>query len=232
MKKSLLIFLLIIPTLYSQNHFNDKGFHFGLKLGANFAHIAGAENSEGHFTEAHSRFGPVIGVIFDKKIGRLTSLQGELLYNDVGSKWQQPWFGFGWSGNYAIYKLKYITIPLYVKISNELGNFLDNFDLILGASYSYNIAAKQEISIEADGYAPDSGPENIKDDINPHEAGLLLGIKIPYNKKRRKVYINVQFYWALTYLYKSDAVSYPDGVQDLDKLKNRNLSVSLEYFIY
>lgn len=230
MKKIFVILLLLIAPLYSQNYFSDKTFHFGLKLGANFAHIVGTENSEGRFTEAHSKFGPAIGVIFDKKIGRLTSLQGEIIYNDVGSKWQQPWYGIGWSGDYAIYKLKYITIPIYVKISNELGGFLDNFDLIIGASYSYNISAKQEILIEADGYSPDYGPENIKDDINRHETGLLFGIKIPYNKKRRKIYINVQFYWALTHLYKSDAVTYPDGVQDLDKLKSRNLSVSLEYF--
>ncbi len=231
MRKCFVILLLPLQFLAAQNY-SQHPFYFGLKIGGNFAHIVGAEQPNSHFGEEHSKFGFALGGIFERNISKLISLEGELLYDSRGSKWGQQLIGLGDDGDYVIYNLKYISIPLYLKFSNDFGDFLDNFDFILGFNYSYNISAKQEVVIESDGTIPgyEYGPENIRDDINKNELGVLLGIKIPYNKKRRKIYINVQFYWALTNLYKSDAVIYPDGVQNLDKLKNRNLSISFEYF--
>ncbi|GEM_PF-3011337 len=229
MLRVLIIFLLSLQYLSGQNLFKQNTLRYGIKIGANFAHIVGADD-DGMFTEEHSKFGPALGVTAEKELGRLLSLQGEILYNDVGSKWQQPLLGIGYDGNYAIYYLKYISVPLYLKIRNDLGAFLDNFELIAGAAYSYNISAKQKVVIESDGYTPDYGPLNIRNDINRNEYGILFGINIPYNKKKRKINITVQFYWALTNLYKSDAKTYPEGLQNLGQLKNRNLSINFEYF--
>lgn len=225
MKTYLFLILVLSQFCFSQSF---ETYRFGVRAGSNLSIIVRDEISRTQFNDPHYIMGYYFGFIFDKVINERTVLQGEILYNQVGSKWGGPFFG-AWDGDYAQYNLKYITIPIYFKLDSRIGNQFKDFDVIVGASYSYNIYARQKVVIES--YTElNYGPDNLRGEINPHEIGILAGLKIPFVEG--KIDVSIHYYWAITKLYGRKSKTYPDGLEDKSGFKNRNLSLGFDFFIF
>ena len=224
MRITLLLIFVFTHFCFSQSL---KDYRIGCKLGPNFSHIVRDESSRFRFNDPFIKLGITFGLVIDKTINENTSIQGEILYNQVGSRWGKSLFGGDL--DYAIYNLEYISIPVYYKFKSRIGNLFTDFDFLLGISYSYNISAKQEVMIESNDEL-DYGPDTIRDEINVHEFGILTGIKIPFYKQR--IFISIQYYWAITDIYQNRTISYPDELQDKNDFKNRNLSITFDFIIF
>lgn len=225
MRISILFILIFIASGFSQN---DHAFRFGLKFGGNLSKIVRDQIPESNFNEPYYKLGSTLGIIVLKSLGEKTSLQGELVYRQAGSLWGKNIWGVS-DIEYAIYHLSYITVPVYFQFDSRIGNIVDNFDFLVGASYSYNIFARQEMHIESP-VELNYGPENIRDEISHQELGVLTGIKLPFYKDR--IYFSLQYYWALTGLYSGLTKSYPDELQDKVEFKNRSFTISCEVYIF
>ena len=131
--------------------------------------------------------------------------------------------------DYAIYNLSYISVPICFQFDSRIGYLLDNFDLSLGLSYSYNIYAKQEMFVETY-HKLNYGPNNIRNEINHHEVGILSGIRFPFYKKR--IYISFQYYWAITRLYRIRTIVYPDQLVNKEEFRNGSFNISFDVFLF
>jgi len=217
MKLYMITFLAAFQFCYSQV---ANSYQFGVKAGANFSHIVRDEISKTELNESYMKLGFAAGVFVDKSLSEYTSLRVEFLYNQVGSNWGKNMFPQSQSGNYAEYDLRYLTIPVYFKLKSRIGNLLKDFDFMIGPCYSYNVYARQKVVIEAMDQL-NYGPNNLREEINLHEFGVLTGIKLPFIGN--KVSISLHYYWALTNLYSNETTTYPDGLDDKSSFKNRNL---------
>lgn len=226
MLRTILFILILFNSLISQD---SKEYSFGLKFGFNFSHITGGY-SYGKLNNAHKKPGINFGFIFHKRINELTSLQAEILYNEMGSKWGQPLICSVYDSDYAIYKFKYITIPVYYKCKSKIGNLIKDFDFVIGACYSYNFMAKQTWVVEVYDYTLDVGPSDIRNEINIHEIGIIYGIKIPF--KNRKYYLNFLFYNAISKIYHSTYKGYVNDFMDKNEFRNNTFSISFDYFLW
>jgi len=226
MRKLLLVILFVVQLVYAQE---SGDYRFGIKIGPNFSYLITYDNSPTGFEGPYTKLGICVGFIVDKTINEFTSFQAELIYNMVGSQWGKMFLEFSYEGNYVIYDLHYLSVPLYFKFKSNIGSILKDFDFMAGAVYSYNLRAEQDVYIEEE-YPVDYGPTNIRDEVNHHELGIIAGIKIP--SPGRKFALSIHYYWALTDLFSDPTVVYPHGLRHRDELINRNFSVSIEYFIF
>ncbi len=218
MKKILLFVLFVGQLTYSQESGN---YRFGIKIGPNFSHLITHDNSSTGFKGPYTKLGFCIGFIVDKKINDFTSFQAELVYNTVGGQWGKQFLNFIYEGNYVIYDLHYLSLPLYFKFKSNIGAILKNFDFLAGPVYSYNIRAIKDYTY---------GQTNMRDEVNRHELGIITGIKIP--SPSGKFALSIHYYWALTDLFSDPTAVYPDELRNRDELMNRNFSVSIDYFIF
>ena len=228
------IIMLVLAAILFASAQDSTGYRFGVAMGVNFSKIFTSDESVSRIWPPTYKAGYTVGVIMEKQINRRTSFQFELLYREAGSKWGQPLFGLGYDGDYAIYKLRYISLPFYYKLKSNIGTLLKNFDFCIGLVYSYNIFAEKQFVEEFDPppgedgtYNP--GPSNIRDEINLHEFGLTVGVKIPIGADWS---VSVTYYRALNELYKDKTIIYPDDLNNKDTFVNSNFSVSVEYFIF
>ncbi|MBD3225519.1 MAG: outer membrane beta-barrel protein [Caldithrix sp.] len=224
MKITVLLVLIFSHFCFSQM---NSDYRIGGKIGMNISHIVRDESSRSDFNDPYMKIGITFGFVVDKTINENTSIQGELVYNQVGSRWGNSMFENP-GHDHAVYNLEYVTIPIYFKLNSKIGDLFTDFDFLLGASYSYNISAKQEVTIESYDEI-DYGPKNIRDELNHNELGVLAGIKLPFYKDR--IYFSLQYYWALTRLYHSPTIAYPDELQNKSEFKNRSFTISFDVFI-
>ncbi len=226
MIRILVINLIISTILFAQD---TMSLNIGLKGGLNFSYISGNNGFSGHLNEYHSKQGYNFGIILDKRYSSESAFQIELLYNDTGSKWGQPfWLLTAYDGDYVIYELQYISLSAYVKLKSNIGTLFKDFDFIIGALYSYNLKARQKWVIEYYDYEFDSGPSDIRNEINKSEFGFVYGVKFPF--KNRKYYLNFLFYHAVSPLYKERYTFYKDDFNEKQDFKNNTFSISMDVF--
>jgi len=221
------LILVLVNIVFPQD---SSPFRIGIKGGLNFSTITGAERRyTGNLSENQNKLGYNLGIITDKKIDSMFAVQFEVLYNNTGSKWGQPLIGLGYDGDYAIYELKYLTVSAIGKFKSRIGDLIKDFDFVLGASYSYNLSARQKWVVEIYGdYNFETGPSDIRSQINQHEFGIVYGIKFPIAK--RKYYLSILFYNALTTLYSRTIPLYKDDFTNKLEMRNNNLSICFDLF--
>ena len=232
MIRIILLNLLLVSFLFPQD---SSSFRIGIKGGINFSDITGAEyRNSSNLNNNHSKFGFNLGIIADNKIDSMFTVQFELLYNLTGSKWGQPlikigYVGIGYDGNYAIYELKYFTISVLGKFKSRIGNLIKDFDFVLGGSYSHNLSARQKWIVEINGdYDFETGPSDIRSQINQNEFGIVYGIKFPF--ANRKYYLSILFYNAITTLYSRPIPLYKDDFTEKLEMRNNTLSICFDLF--
>jgi hypothetical protein len=150
MKKTLLTFFVAILTLSASAQLSG-----GLKGGLNLANFAGdvEDNS--------MRIGFHVGGFLTFNVSDALSIQPEVLYNSVGSKFE--------SGNFDFeYVLDYISIPVMV-----LYNVNENFNIQVGPQLGLLTSAKGK----SDGASVD-----LKDFFKGTDFGVNLGVGLNFGK--------------------------------------------------
>ena len=227
MIRILLINSIISVMLFAQD---TTSMNFGFKGGFNLSYISGNNENSGKLNEDHSKLGYNFGIILDKRYSAESAFQVELLYSNIGSKWGKPFFSLkAYDGNYVIYELQYISLSAYLKLKSKIGKLFKDFDFVIGASYSYNLKARQKWIVEYYDYDFDSGPSDIRNDINHHEIGLIGGVKFPFGN--RKYYLNILFYHAISTLYKEKYKYYKDDFNTKENMRNNTFSISMDVFL-
>ena len=77
-------------------------------------------------------------------------------------------------------------------------------------------------------YDFETGPSDIRSQINQHEFGIVYGIKFPF--ANRKYYLSILFYNALTTLYSRTIPLYKDDFTNKLEMRNNNLSICFDLF--
>ncbi len=112
-------------------------FKLGLKGGINYANQTGTDiniNSTNYKTEAISNYH--IGLLAEVKLGKVFSIQPEVLYSTQGAKYDAIDVAKDFTND-----IGYLSIPVMVKI-----NFSNTFSLEFGPQASFLLSKKNEVS--------------------------------------------------------------------------------------
>ncbi len=216
MKKALLILaaaMLAAPTMNAQD---DAGVRLGIKVAPNMSWIkADTKGLEGDGSKIALTFGLVtefpIGSSGNYRFGT------GLFLNYAGGKYKGS-ATFTDANNNQVTKelayeskLQYIELPLTVKLmTNEIGYM--RYYGRLGFSTAVNISAKGDYETIATGTNGVAGissfeDEDIKDNIQPFRAGLIVGGGMEYNfSGSTTVQVGVNYHNGFTNLLKDQKV--------------------------
>jgi hypothetical protein len=126
----------------------------GIKGGANFATMSGAEDA---FVDITRRVGLIGGVWVRTAVGRPVSFQVEALVSEKGFKFGGEMEGITVSGNLRI---RYVELPLLARLDLATSGASPRFYLLAGAAPAFKIgdaeakvkAAGQEITIDLEDF--------------------------------------------------------------------------------
>lgn len=189
MNKALLILAaaaLAAPTLNAQD---DAGARFGIKLAPNMAWLK--SDTKGMENDG-SKIGFTFGLVTEFPVGSAGNYRFAtgLFLNNVGGKYKQA-HAYTQDGQQLSrdlvndVKLQYVQVPLTMKLmTNEIG-YMRYFGQI-GFDAAFNIRAKADFEVpatDANGTTTFTSmeDEDIKDNIQPFRAGLIVGAGLEYN---------------------------------------------------
>lgn len=191
MKKALLILAaaaMAAPTLTAQD---DAGTRFGIKLAPNMAWLKSDTKGLGN---DGSKIGFTFGLVTEFPIGAAGNYRFStgLFLNNVGGKYLQTFSYPDANGQILTkelrndLKLQYIQLPLTMKLmTNEIG-YMRYFGQI-GFDAAYNIRAKADFDTPAINPVTaaltftEMEDEDVKDNLQPFRAGLIIGAGLEYN---------------------------------------------------
>jgi opacity protein-like surface antigen len=189
MKKALLILAAASLAAPAMNAQDDAGARFGIKLAPNMAWLKSDTKGLGN---DGSKIGFTFGLVTEFPIGSAGNYRFStgLFLNNVGGKYKQTYAYTENNQNLtkdlaSDVKLQYIQVPLTMKLmTNEIG-YMRYYGQI-GFDAAYNIRAKADFDVPA---ANTNGTttftkledEDIKDNIQPFRAGLIIGAGMEYN---------------------------------------------------
>ena len=177
---------------------------FGLKGGFNISNLSGDE-----FEDFDTRIGLMIGAVLDINLPMLPiGIESGIYYTQKGVSYSESedFFGEIVDINGKI-KLDYIEVPVLAKISLGPPGPLSPH-LLAGPYVGFNLNAEFEFSANGE-----SDSEDISNEINSTDFGLLVGVGVDFNLGLTK--LNVQ----ARYTYGLNDIDY-----DIDS-KHRVLSV-------
>lgn len=134
MKKNLISICFILIATFSAN---AQFLGLGIKGGINYANQTGTDiniNSTNYKTEAISNYH--IGLLAEVKLGKVFSLQPEVLYSTQGAKYKAIDVAKDFTND-----IGYLSIPVMVKI-----NLSSTFSLEFGPQASFLLSKKNEVS--------------------------------------------------------------------------------------
>ncbi len=213
MKKALLILaaaFLAAPTMHAQD---DEGVRLGIKVAPNMSWIKSDDKKV--LESDGSKIGLTFGLVTEFPLGNGGKYRfgTGLFLNYAGGNYKQP-FTYTDANNQQVTKdlssktkLQYIELPLTVKLmTNEIGYM--RYYGRLGIGTAFNISAKADfetIAVGVNGVAGVSSfeDEDIKDNIQPFRAGLIVGGGMEYNfSGSTTVQIGVNYHNGFTNLLK------------------------------
>ena len=194
MRKLLLLFFILNIVIYGQDHSpsQDLGINsgsnngWGFKAGLNIAKVGGDDVHSSD--DVDNKYGFNISIFSERSINPNVSFQWEIQYSAKG--WNVFYEDFDSNSeqrNESSMSLNYIEVPLVFKFYPKLNpQFMLYFNM--GGVLGFNVSAKYEYDYYYyydDGSTvfedSDSGSEDISDEVEPFEFGLLFGagFKIP-----------------------------------------------------
>lgn len=135
---------------------------FGVKAGYNLSNMKWTSSSESSDYKFDSKSYFYIGALIENRVSERFSLQGELLYTELGGKTTQE--NFQLVGNQIVdtgyqniyYKFPQIQVPISAKYY-----FVPNFSISTGLNIGINISPK--VKVDPEGFIAQSGKvETIK----------------------------------------------------------------------
>ena len=215
MKKINLTLVIAIITILSVNAQTT----FGVKAGANFSSFAYSD-SYGEDDDEKARTSMHFGAVAEIQISDKFSLQPELLYSSLGTKWE--WSGPDYSGEDAV-KVNYLTVPVMAKYYVAEG-----FSLEVGPQIAFLLSAKYEWNETYDGES-DSGSEDYKEYLKNVDFGLNFGVGY---KLDSGLNFGARYYLGLSNIEEEED-GYDGRGDDYDEgdywMKNRVFQISVGY---
>ncbi|MCC6540745.1 MAG: PorT family protein [Flavobacteriales bacterium] len=241
MKKALLILVaatLAAPTLHAQD---DAGARFGIKLAPNMSWFK--SDTKGIANDG-SKIGFTFGLATEFPIGEAGNYRFAtgLFLNTVGGKYLQS---FTYTENNQVLTkdlssdvgLQYIQVPLTMKLMTKEIGYMRYYGQ-LGFDACFNVRAKadfDQVSVD-----PANGgritfikldDEDIKDNIQPIRAGLVVGAGMEYNfSGSTTLQVGVSYNNGLTNLLKKVEVVDANGAVKKAKMLQNYLELNLAIF--
>ncbi len=226
MKKSILIIFLLFFTVNSYSIDFTLGALGGANIGwfsgddwDDYVNYLGADNS--------TKIGFDIGLFFEAKVNNNFSIQPEILYTVIGG-------GLASEDQYIvdydifideelIYKVKIITLPLFLKYRIEAGDYFEagsgHITFLGGPVYfilTDDINVKYKLT--SSGYYPAIAKTDIEAD-NKSIFGMAFGVGYDIPLKNGKIFIDLRYYRFIT------------GLFDDEDLRSNFIGINLGYGI-
>ena len=191
MKKLFLLTVFLFSVVVSaqdetntQNTTSDQGFSFGVKAGVNLASVSNLDEEPGEDISGRTSFH--IGALGEYSFNEKFSVQGELLYSELGAEYEWAYSDdypyandypvrvggdYSYSGEGTV-KLSYISVPLLAKYY-----FIPGLSVEAGPQFSLLLSAKDDrkyTQTNGEVYS-ESEEEDIKDDLKNHDVGGAIG---------------------------------------------------------
>jgi len=211
MKKIKLTLVIAIMTIVSVNAQTT----FGVKAGANFSSFAYSD-SYGEDDDEKARTSMHFGAVAEIQISDKFSLQPELLYSSLGSKYE--WSGPDYSGEEVV-KVDYLTVPLMAKYYVAEG-----FSLEAGPQIAFLLSAKDDYAFY-DHYWEDgsySETYDMADGFKKVDFGLNFGVGY---KLDSGLNFGARYYLGLSNIEELD----DDDYYYYRLIKNRVFQISVGY---
>lgn len=224
--KQVIYFVLLLCMVQTGNAQPQGGWRFGFRGGPNLAKMERTDDTNRE--EVSYLSGISAAFIFIQAVKEGRDLGIEVQYNMAGSDFGRPFRAMFYDGDYTTYRLHYLTIPIYYRFKSRIATLIEDFDLIFGASWSYLLAARQRVVKKTD-HPFDSGPTNIRSQLNHFDYGFLTGISFPI--WCRRMGLSLRYYHGLTQVVPKSAKQYPDGVQDRSSMQNRWILIGFEAYL-
>lgn len=180
----------------------DKSLMFGVKAGYNSSQQRAEEGDQGFDIDKISLSGASFGAFAAYRLGRLFSVQGEILYFDKGGSYdvQVP---LGIPGltvtAHDERRLSYIEIPLLVKLSLPLWRTVRP-TILTGPSFGYNLKAdlRSDILIKVAGFPFEiRDKRDIKDEANDMEMSWIVGGGLDIDLGKATLVLDQRFFFGL-----------------------------------
>lgn len=213
---------ILILTFSSASAEQANPQSFGFKLGAGIADFAGDDADD-----MDSKTTLCFGGFFTYSINEQFAIQTELLYVEKGAEWSEEFYDYI-SGYYitargdADLTLKYIEIPVLAKFIIPVQTSTVKPNIFCGLALAINTEAEIEMkgSINIDGYSESfSETEDISDEINSFDMGLIFGAGIDIPAGNGAVTLDARYNMGLLNVSEED---------DVD-LKNSMISFMIGY---
>lgn len=181
---------------------------FGVKAGMNVSSLS----SDASLSDQGSKIGFNAGVFMNAPLAEKFSIQPELMYSQMGSKYDaiMPISGDRISG---AKHLDYVTLPVMFQY-----NATPSFYLEAGPEFGLMVSAKDKSKNETTGNTI-AESSNYKDKLNGFNAGIGLGAGYYFTPN---IGLTARYVAGLTDIYK-------DGQNSGDAVKNNVFQVGLAY---
>jgi hypothetical protein len=156
-KTAAIFFLMIFVTPFSGVY--AQQFGGGLVAGVNFSQVDGDQFG------GYNKPGLCVGLSVNRKHGDHWTFQGELLYNQKGSR--KPIDPDDPNPLIFILRLNYLEMPLLARYRTG------DFSFEAGPSFGVLVAAKKDLNL---GFQPEPG-------INPTELSMNIGVSYHFNEQ-------------------------------------------------
>lgn len=179
---------------------------FGVKAGMNVSSLS----DDSSLSDQGSKIGFNAGVFMNAPLAENFSIQPELLYSQMGDKYDQE---FGGTTYARSRHLDYITLPVMFQY-----NATPSFYLEAGPEFGLLVSAKNKYTNESENNTINESP-NYKDDLNGFNFGLGIGAGYYFTPN---VGLTARYVAGLTDIAQ-------DRPENSDSVKNNVFQVGLAY---
>ena len=181
------------------------GIKGGFKIGVNSADLFGEEAKEMEQdmgTELKSKWGLCAGGFIQLNISKVIAIQPEFLYTMKGARMEGELLGETWK---VAYNLSYLEVPVLVKFMIPTPGGVKP-SLFVGPAAAIKLSSKMKME-----YAGDSDEEDLSDDVEDMEFGLIIGGGLEFGK----IQFDVRYNLGLTTLSVYEGEDIKNGVISL-----------------
>ncbi len=219
MKKTIITLAILLITSFGFS----QGFHIGAKAGANFANQKGGDNDENFKTRTAFH----AGLIGELGLSEKFSVQGELLYNSLGTKGEEIQSGNGYTlAVKGDIKTDYLSLPILAKYY-----IIKGLSAEAGPQFSYLLSSNYDATASDNFGNSESLSVDIKDDTKKMDIGFAVGASY---KLDFGLYFGLRYVLGLSKIYEDEVILQDDSegfsaVYDIER-KNKVFQASIGYF--
>ena len=186
-----------------------KGITGGFKIGVNYANLFGEEAralEEFLGADFKSKWGLCAGGFIQFNISKVLAIQPEFLYTMKGARMEEEVLGETLK---VAYNLSYLEVPVLVKFMIPTPGGVKP-SLFVGPAVAIKLGAKMKVE-----YAGDTDEDDVSDDVENTEFGLIIGGGLDFGK----IMFDVRYNLGLTTL----------SIYEDEEIKNRGISFKVGF---